>query len=443
MTSTANPMPEATGYLAAPRAPLGVADMPSAPLRFLESWIQAFLGFIVCIVLPILVYAQAVPFADGSIGVAERTIIATALAYFVVAYCGSRLEAFPGASLMDQAAYIAPIVTICFATIGVGLLAWRLEYSRVQFFGSGFLVFAWVLGAAHLRVRLFTRSYAVVPAPSLATMPSVKSCRWLDFDDAVARSVRLDGIVADLSNGLSERELSELARAAISGMPVLDRRYIVESLTGRTPLSGLSPNDFGALLPSRQYVGFRRVVELVCTVAALPLLLPFMLVLAMVVRFDSAGPIFYTQARVGRQSRTFWMVKFRTMLHGVEGPSFTTTNDPRITRIGSFLRRYRLDELPQVVNILKGEMSWVGPRPEALVLGQGYARDIPHFELRSIVPPGVTGWAQINQGYAHDPDGMRAKLEYDLYYLKHCSLWLDLVIILRTLGVVLGGIGAR
>ena len=90
-------MPEATGYLAAPRAPLGVADMPSAPLRFLESWIQAFLGFIVCIVLPILVYAQAVPFADGSIGVAERTIIATALAYFVVVYCGSRLETFPGA----------------------------------------------------------------------------------------------------------------------------------------------------------------------------------------------------------------------------------------------------------------------------------------------------------------------------------------------------------
>ena len=240
LTSTTNPMPE-TGYLTTQRASLGVAVMPSAPLRFLKSWIQAGLGFIVCIVLPILVYAQAVPFADGSIGVAERTIIATALAYFVVVYCGSRLETFPGASLMDQAAYIAPIVTICFATIGVGLLAWRLEYSRVQFFGSGFLVFAWVLGAAHLRVRFFTRSYAVVPAPSLTTMPSVKSCRWLNLDDAVARSVRLDGIVADLSNGLSERELSELARAAISGMPVLDRRYIFESLTGRTPLSGLSP----------------------------------------------------------------------------------------------------------------------------------------------------------------------------------------------------------
>ncbi|HTB38018.1 MAG TPA: sugar transferase, partial [Reyranella sp.] len=180
-----------------------------------------------------------------------------------------------------------------------------------------------------------------------------------------------------------------------------------------------------------------------CTVIALPLLLPVMLVLAAIIRRDSPGPVFYTQVRVGRQGRTFRMVKFRTMLHGAEGPSFTSTDDPRITRVGSFLRRYRLDELPQVLNVLKGEMSWVGPRPEALALGQGYARDIPHFELRSIVPPGVTGWAQINQGYAHDPDGMRAKLEYDLYYLKHCSLWLDLVIIMRTLAVVLGGIGAR
>src|ERR1700754_1209841 len=102
---------------------LGVADMPSVPLRFLEAWAQALLGFVICIVLPILVYAQAVPFADGSFGVAERTILATAFAYIVVLYCSSRLDAFPGASLMEQAAYIAPIVTVCFGAIGVGLLA--------------------------------------------------------------------------------------------------------------------------------------------------------------------------------------------------------------------------------------------------------------------------------------------------------------------------------
>lgn len=401
------------------------------------------MGLVVCTALPILIYAQDVPFANGVIGVAELTILATTFAYLIASYCGSRLEVFPGASLMEQATYVAPIVLVCFATIGIGLLAFRLDYSRVQFFGSGLLVFLWILGAAHLRARFFTRTYAVVPATALTAMPSVKSCRWLDFEEAVARSTHLDGIVADLSKGVSERELSDLARAAIAGMPVLDRRHIVESLTGRTPLSGLSPNEFGALLPSRQYVAFRRVVELLCTIAAMPLLLPVMLALAVLVRRDSPGPIFYTQLRVGRQGRIFRMFKFRTMQHGSDGPSFTAADDPRVTRIGSFLRRYRLDELPQVLNILKGEMSWVGPRPEALALGQGYARDIPHFELRSIVPPGVTGWAQINQGYAHDPDGMRAKLEYDLYYLKHCSLWLDLVIILRTLAVVLGGVGAR
>ena len=105
--------------------------------------------------------------------------------------------------------------------------------------------------------------------------------------------------------------------------------------------------------------------------------------------------------------------------------------------------RSRLDELPQIFNILGGEMSWVGPRPEALDLDQKYVRDIPHFALRGIVRPGVTGWAQINQGYAHEPGEMRSKLEYDLYYLKHCSLWLDLVIVLRTFAVIFRGTGAR
>jgi lipopolysaccharide/colanic/teichoic acid biosynthesis glycosyltransferase len=137
------------------------------------------------------------------------------------------------------------------------------------------------------------------------------------------------------------------------------------------------------------------------------------------------------------------MIKFRTMYHGAGGPSFTTRADPRITRLGHILRRFRIDEIPQVVNVLRGDMSWVGPRPEAFNLDQTYVRDIPHFALRGIVRPGVTGWAQINQGYAHEADEMRAKLEHDLYYLKHCSLWLDLMIILRTFGVLLGGAGAR
>jgi lipopolysaccharide/colanic/teichoic acid biosynthesis glycosyltransferase len=429
-----------------PKAPVvalaSTAEMRAPPLRLVETWGEILLGFVACVVLPIGVWAQAVPFADG-IGVAERTIIATAVAYAVVAYCSRRLDSFPGNLVSDHIAYIAPVVAIAYATIMIGLVALRLEYARVQLFSSGALTLLWTLAVASFRARLFARTYAVVPQGLLREMPGLTGYRWLSFDEALGRSARVDAVVADLGAGLSDAELSELARAAIAGVPVLDRRYILESLTGRTPLGGLTPNEFGALLPSRQYLLFRRIVEMTVTLMLLPVLLPVLLFIAAIIRADSTGPIFFTQARVGWRGRVFRMVKFRTMRHGMTGPSFTTTSDLRITRIGAVLRRYRLDELPQLWNILCGHMSWIGPRPEALALGKAYARDIPHFELRGIVRPGITGWAQINQGYAHTPEEMRAKLEYDLYYLKHCSLWLDLVIILRTITVVLGGAGAR
>jgi lipopolysaccharide/colanic/teichoic acid biosynthesis glycosyltransferase len=298
-------------------------------------------------------------------------------------------------------------------------------------------------GVAQLRSRYLIRNYAVMPHSSIAAMPVLATCRWLDFDDVQNRGMRVDAIVADLSADLGEGRLAALADAAIAGVPVLDRRYIVETMTGRTPLGGLTPNEFGALLPSRQYLVVRRVIELCLTVLILPVLLPVLLVVAAIVRLDSPGPVFFVQTRIGRRGQPFRMIKFRTMFHGAGGPSFTSTVDPRVTRIGGFLRQCRLDELPQLFNILRGDMSWVGPRPEAASLEQGYVRDIEHFALRGIVRPGVTGWAQINQGYAHAPDEMRSKLEYDLYYLKHCSLWLDLVIVLRTFAVVFRGTGAR
>jgi lipopolysaccharide/colanic/teichoic acid biosynthesis glycosyltransferase len=339
--------------------------------------------------------------------------------------------------------YVAPIAVLTYAIVAALLLLLRLDYSRFQLFGSGILTVLWMAAAAQLRSRYLVRNYAVIPRASIAMMPELHACRWLDFDEVQRRQTRVDAIVADLSLELTEAQLEALADAAIAGVPVLDRRYIVESLTGRTPLGGLTPNEFGALLPSRQYLVVRRLVEIVLTVAVLPVLLPVLAVIAGIVRYDSPGPVFFVQSRVGRRGRVFNMFKFRTMYHGVEGPSFTTAADPRITRVGHFLRRCRLDELPQMFNILHGEMSWVGPRPEALSLEKGYVRDIQHFALRGIVRPGLTGWAQINQGYAHEADAMRAKLEYDLYYLKHCSLWLDLVIVLRTFAVVFRGTGAR
>lgn len=416
--------------------------MPSAPQRFIEAWIDASLGFVFCVILPIPLYAPAGPFAKG-FGPTEFTIVATAIAYAIVWYCGRRLDAFPRATLQGNMGYVAPIAVLTYALVAALLLLLRLDYSRFQLFGSGILTVLWMAVAAQMRARYMIRNYAVIPKASIATMPELHACRWLDFDEVQRRQTRVDAIVADLSAELPDSQIEALADAAIAGVPVLDRRYIVESLTGRTPLGGLTPNEFGALLPSRQYLVVRRVIELILTVAMLPLLAIILAIVAAWVRYDSAGPVFFIQSRVGRRGRVFGMFKFRTMYHGAQGPSFTATSDPRVTRAGAFLRRCRFDELPQMFNVLKGDMSWVGPRPEALSLEQGYVRDIQHFALRGIVRPGVTGWAQINQGYAHEADAMRSKLEYDLYYLKHCSLWLDLVIVLRTFAVVFRGTGAR
>jgi lipopolysaccharide/colanic/teichoic acid biosynthesis glycosyltransferase len=414
----------------------------SAPERFLETWLDAMGGFLFCVVLPIPIYATGEPFAGG-IGAMEQTILATAAAYAIVWYCGRRLEAFPRVTLQGNIGYIAPVAAIAYATIAVLLLLLRSDYSRVQLFGSGFLAILWMAFVGQLKARYLARNYAVLPSSLVEAMPGLPTCHWLPFENVERDGIRVDAIVADLGAGLTERQISALAGAAIAGVPVLDRRYIVETLTGRTPLGGLTPNEFGALLPSRQYLVVRRSIEFLLTVLFVPVFLPMLAVVALAIRLDSPGPIFFIQTRVGRRGRSFRMIKFRTMFHGASGPSFTAQGDTRITRVGWFLRRSRLDELPQFINVLKGDMSWVGPRPEALDLEQSYVRDIPHFALRSIIRPGITGWAQINQGYAHAHDEMRSKLEYDLFYLKHCSLWLDLVIVLRTFTVLFGGAGAR
>jgi lipopolysaccharide/colanic/teichoic acid biosynthesis glycosyltransferase len=422
--------------------PRGAPAIRSAPERFLENWLDAMGGFLFCVVLPIPIYATDEPFARG-IGPMEQTILATAAAYVIVWYCARRLEAFPRVTLQGNIGYIAPVAAIAYATIAVLLLLLRSDYSRIQLFGSGFLAILWMAFVGQLKARYLVRNYAVLPSSLVEAMPRQPTSQWLPFEEVERDGIRVDAIVADLGAGLSQSQISSLAGAAIAGVPVLDRRYIVETMTGRTPLGGLTPNEFGALLPSRQYLVVRRSIELLLTVLFAPVFLLLLALVALAIRLDSAGPIFFIQTRVGRRGRSFRMIKFRTMFHGSSGPSFTEQRDARITRVGSFLRRVRLDELPQFINVLRGDMSWVGPRPEAIDLDQSYVRDIPHFALRSIIRPGITGWAQINQGYAHDHDEMRSKLEYDLFYLKHCSLWLDLVIVLRTFSVVFGGAGAR
>jgi exopolysaccharide biosynthesis polyprenyl glycosylphosphotransferase len=172
---------------------------------------------------------------------------------------------------------------------------------------------------------------------------------------------------------------------------------------------------------------------------------PVLLLVAIIIKLDSKGPVFYTQERVGMGGRNFKMLKFRTMKTDAEatGVKWAQKDDPRVTRIGKYLRRFRIDELPQILNVVKGEMGIVGPRPERPEFVAKLRRQIPYYDLRTLVPPGITGWAQIRYPYAASLEEAREKLQYDLWYVKHLSVRLDISILFHTAKVVLFGRGAR
>ena len=189
----------------------------------------------------------------------------------------------------------------------------------------------------------------------------------------------------------------------------------------------------------------RRVFDVVASLALLVLALPVLALTPLLIRLESRGPALYRQARVGRNGAVFTMLKFRSMRTDAEsgGPAWAAADDPRVTRIGGFLRRSRIDELPQLLNVLRGEMSLVGPRPERPHFVPELAREIPYYRDRTAIKPGITGWAQVNYPYGASIEDARAKLTYDLYYVRHRSLMLDLRILLATVRVVLFQVGAR
>ena len=189
----------------------------------------------------------------------------------------------------------------------------------------------------------------------------------------------------------------------------------------------------------------RRLAEIAFCTALLALTLPLMLVTAVAIRLEGGGPVLFRQIRIGQHGAPFHVLKFRTMRTDAEpnGPVWATVNDPRITRIGALLRRSRIDELPQLLNVLRGDMSLVGPRPERPHFVELLAREIPGYHDRAAVKPGITGWAQVRFRYGSSVEDARRKLEYDLYDLRHRSLLLDLLILALTVRVVLSHQGAR
>jgi sugar transferase (PEP-CTERM system associated) len=243
--------------------------------------------------------------------------------------------------------------------------------------------------------------------------------------------------------------VQSLLNLRASGCDVLEWPEFFEKLAGRIPIDNLAPSYFifqGGFRKSRLLIYSRRIVSLMVSLFLLVFLLPILLVVAALIKLESPGPVFYTQERVGKGGRTFRIVKFRSMRKDAEengGPRWASTNDPRITRVGKFLRMTRLDEVPQLINVLKGDMNLVGPRPERPLFVEQLQKTFAYYVLRHTIPPGLTGWAQVMFMYCGTLEESKEKLQYDLFYIKNLSLKLDLLILFKTIKIVLLGRGAR
>lgn len=253
-------------------------------------------------------------------------------------------------------------------------------------------------------------------------------------------------LVVDLRPVMSDMMAQFVSSWNLAGYPVRPLSTVYEEYTGRLPMVHLAEGwELSAPVRRNEYANFKRAIDITLVVLTAPLWLLLAASIWVMVRIDSNGPAIYHQERMGRDGELFTLYKFRTMVVDAErdGPQFTAPNDSRLTNVGRFLRRFRADEIPQLINVVKGDLSLVGPRPERPVFTAQYESSIPFYSYRHLVRPGVTGWAQVNFGYADNEHDTVEKLTYDLYYVKHMSPWLDLLVLGRSIWTVLTGFGAK
>ncbi len=355
------------------------------------------------------------------------------------------LRLFPGArrySFILQA-YLLPHLCM------LGLLLWFRPTYSVLLLSIGFaasLTLTWVFNVIFRHPN--TQPMMIVPTARteqlLAEMPQLN----YRLCESPGLAEDANNLVVDLHADLSPEWERAIARAALRGASVYHVKQVSESLTGRVRIDHLSENSFGMLRPNGVYFGLKDISDKIIAAVLLVLFLPVLAIAAAAIRFDSPGPAIFRQERVGFRGEVFTILKLRTMYvrevsKDDREDAITRDQDPRITRVGRFMRKTRLDELPQLVNVLRGELSLIGPRPEVVSLSQWYEQELDFYPYRHIVKPGITGWAQVNQGHVASTEDVYRKLQYDFYYVKNFSLWLDLLIALNTIQVVFTGKGSR
>ena len=374
-----------------------------------------------------------------------NTLVGNAIAVVLAFWMRLSIETYPG---IRRSSVILPAALTGHGVAVVWFVLTRFPYDRIGLAAGFLLHVAWLYFLYIRAERKVRRRIAVVPLGATEGLMKIQGVDWHMLKRPQLRDTRsCNAIVADFSAALPDEWEAFLADAALAGRIVYQVKQLSESLTGRVELEHLSENSFGSLVPALGCFYLKTLVDFLFAVVLLPLVLPVLIAVAVAIRIDSKGPVLFRQKRIGHAGRSITVYKFRTM-RIVEAAderraAMTKDGDDRITRLGHVLRKLRIDELPQIINILKWEMSWIGPRPEAQVLSQWYTSEIPFYRYRHVVKPGISGWAQVNQGHVAEVDQVHRKLQYDFYYIKYFSPWLDVLILFRTIKTMLTGFGSR
>ncbi len=408
--------------------------------------VQVFACVVLGTLLPPFLYFNANPAALEDV-TTKNSVIASIVALVAGIFFARRMNIYPG---VKQLGAVLPTFIASFGAVALAILGFRFDYSNQVLLLNFVSSVAVYIGVMSMATKVGRSVFYAVPGGRIDRLSNVGLV--VEVLQTAALPMHEGAIiVADLHADLDDGWERLLATAALEGVPVFHFKQVYEAATGKVWVEHLSENSFGSLLPNMTFMRLKRLFDVVLVLLLAPLLVLPLLAVASLVKMDSPGPVFFRQERVGFRGRPFVVTKFRTMRVEQQAEdhetrrarAMTGDNDPRITRLGAFLRRTRIDELPQMLNILLGHMSWIGPRPEALDLSNWYQQEIPFYDYRHIVRPGITGWAQVNQGHVTELHDIDAKLQFDFYYIKNFSYWLDFLILMRTAQVVFSGHGAR
>lgn len=335
-------------------------------------------------------------------------------------------------ALIRRSIFARKVIIVGAGNAGLEIVRAISDHARIHYQLIGFVDDD--IAKQGTKVRVDLSSHRTLELPVLGTARELVKCAQADD---------VPEIILAITNEISVSLIDALLECKVQGREITLMPILYEQLTGMVPVDHIG-NNWNAVLPLETaesgglYPISKRIFDITGALIGLFFFVPLLPFLVLIIHLDSSGSAFYNQTRVGKGGRLFQTYKLRTMVIDAEkfGAQQAQENDPRVTRVGKWLRKVRLDEMPQLLNVLKGEMSAVGPRPERPEHLKEFDELIPFHRLRNSVRPGMAGWAVINYDYIDSIDDAKIRLQYDLYYIKHQSLWLDILILIRTIGQV-------